>query len=100
MNKLSYLTALKHSGNSLVGTHLMAATLRQLGRICQVVYANLDWDKAKSKLVTAIRVAFATRYIQRTKVTLIGYQAPGFVDFHPNPFEMSRRARQLANLES
>ena len=82
-------------GNSLVGTHLMAATLRQLGRICQVVYANLDWEKAKTKLVAAIRIAFATRYIQRTKVTLIGYQAPGFVDFHPNPFEMSRHFGSL-----
>jgi len=79
------------SGNSLVGTHLMAATLRQLGRTCEVVYANLDWSKAKTKLVNALHVAFATRYIRRTKIALIGHQAPGFVDFHPDPVAMSRQ---------
>ena len=59
------------------------------------MYANLDWEKAKTKLITSIRIAFATRYIQKTKLTLIGYQAPGFVDFHPNPFEMSRQFGSL-----
>ncbi|XP_023338629.1 uncharacterized protein LOC111709235 isoform X2 [Eurytemora carolleeae] len=79
------------SGNSLVGTHLMAATLRQLGRICQVVYSNLDWEKASEKLISAVHVAFATRYISKTKIGLIGHQAPGFLDFYPNPFEMSKQ---------
>ena len=44
----------------------------------QVVYANLDWERAEEKLVSAIRVAFATRYIQRTKVTLIGHQVGSY----------------------
>lgn len=34
---------------TLVGTHLMAA-IRQLGRVCQLVYCNLDWEMAKQKL--------------------------------------------------
>ena len=56
-----------------------------------MVYANLDWSKAKTKLVNALHVAFATRYIRRTKIALIGHQAPGFVDFHPDPVAMSRQ---------
>merc|ERR1719232_1998918 len=57
------------SGNSLVGSHLMTATL---------------------SLERALSVSFASRYIQLTKVALIGHQAPGFTDFHPNPFLMSQ----------
>jgi len=79
------------SGNSLVGTHLMAASIRQLGGLCEIVYNNLNWAKAKQSLLNAVYVAFATRYMKRTKLALIGYQAPGFVDFHPNPFQMCRQ---------
>ena len=31
------------SGNSLVGTHVMSATLRQLGSQVELVYNNLDF---------------------------------------------------------
>ena len=64
---------------------------RQLGGLCEIVYNNLNWDKAKQSLLNAVYVAFATRYMKRTKLALIGYQAPGFVDFHPNPFQMCRQ---------
>ena len=40
------------SGNSLVGTHLMSANLRQLGFPIQLVYANLDWNLAECQLIT------------------------------------------------
>ena len=78
------------SGNSLVGTHLMSATLRQLGRQVELVYNNLDWEAAERSLRRAINVGFACRNIRKTKVALIGHQAPGFLDFHPNPFVMSK----------
>jgi len=77
------------SGNSLVGGHLMAATLRQLGRRVELVYGNLDWERAMQTLQQAINVAFASVAIKRTKLALIGHQAPGFTDFHPNPFLLS-----------
>ena len=78
------------SGNSLVGTHLMSATLRQLGRQVEMVYSNLDWEAAGRSLRRAINVGFACRTIRMTKVALVGHQAPGFVDFHPNPFVLSK----------
>ena len=40
------------SGNSLVGTHLMSANLRQLGFQIQLVYANLNWQLAECQLIT------------------------------------------------
>jgi len=78
------------SGNSLVGTHLMSATLRQLGRQVEMVYNNLAWDMAEKSLKRAVNLGFASRNIQLTKIALIGHQAPGFTDFHPNPFLMSQ----------
>ena len=30
------------------------------------------------------------RYLQKAKIGLIGYQAPGFQDLHPNPFVMRK----------
>eukprot|EP00298_Acanthocystis_sp_HF-20_P000051 c10055_g1_i1.p1 GENE.c10055_g1_i1~~c10055_g1_i1.p1 ORF type:complete len:483 (+),score=196.43 c10055_g1_i1:33-1451(+) len=78
------------SGNSLVGTHLSCATLRQLGRECELVYGNLNWSLAEAQLHKSVWVSFATRYLRKSKICLLGYQAPGFVDFHPDPFALSK----------
>ena len=55
-----------------------------------MVYNNLDWVAAEASLRRAVNVGFASRHVQKTKVCLIGHQAPGFTDFHPNPFLMSQ----------
>lgn len=78
------------AGNSLVGTHLMTASLRQLGRSCQLVYANLDWARAEVQLAAAVHVAFATQAVRHAKLALVGHQAPGFIDFQPSPGALSR----------
>ena len=78
------------SGNSLVGTHLMSANLRQLGFPVQMVFGNLDADLTKSQLDRGISVAAASRYLRKAKLGLFGYQAPGFQDLHPNPFIMCK----------
>ncbi len=65
------------SGNSLVGAHLMAANLRQLGFPAQLVYGNLDWVLAEAQLLRGVGVAFAHRFLQKAKLGLVGYQAPG-----------------------
>jgi len=54
------------------------------------VYGNLDWARAEAQLASALHVAFAAQAVQRTKLAIIGHQAPGFLDFHPNPFVMSK----------
>jgi len=68
----------------------MSATLRQLGFKLEFVYGNLDWALAEARLNAGVRVAFALRYLNHTKIGLIGYQAPGFQDFHPDPFSMRK----------
>ena len=68
----------------------MSATLRQLGFKLEFVYGNLDWALAEARLNAGVRVAFALRYLKHTKIGLIGYQAPGFQDFHPDPFSMRK----------
>merc|ERR1712029_296093 len=64
------------SGNSLVGTHLMSANLKQLGFSVQFVYGNLDWQLSECQLLTGVWTSFATRFLKKAKVGLIGYQAP------------------------
>lgn len=73
------------SSNSLVGTHLFAATMAQLGRPFELVYGNLDWDLAERQLQRGVHVAFAARAIRKAKLCLVGAHAPGFVDLHPHP---------------
>lgn len=75
------------SSNSLVGTHLFAATMRQLGRKdVDLVYADQDWAAAEAQLAAAVNRAYAAKTLRVAKVGLIGHQAPGFVDLHPDPF--------------
>lgn len=68
----------------------MAANLVQLGFPIQLVYGNLDWQLAEVQLLRGIRVSFAMNYLQKSKLGLVGYHAPGFQDFHPNPFSMRK----------
>lgn len=78
------------SSNSLVGTHVFAANLRQLGRPFEVVYGAPDEARLRRDLDDAIRVAATARRLRRSKVGLIGHHAPGFIDMHPDPFDLNR----------
>ncbi len=74
---------------SLVGTHVFAANLRQLGRPFELVYGmpgEVDTDEA---LLDAVLVAHAFRRLRTAKLGLIGYHAPGFIDMHADPFDLS-----------
>ena len=73
------------SANSLVGSHVMAATLRQLGRSLEFVYGDPDDPEVVERLRIAILAVHATQEIRNRKYGLIGYHAPGFVDFHADP---------------
>ncbi len=73
----------------------MAATLQQLGFNTEVVYANLDWQLVEIQLLRGVHVAFAKRYLAKAKVGLVGYQAPGFQDLHPDPFKYGASSKGL-----
>ncbi len=79
------------SANSLVGTHVMAATLRQLGHPLEVVYGDPGAVETAADLERAIRAAHAAGSLVNAKVGLSGYHAPGFVDFHADPVFLNDR---------
>ncbi len=77
------------SSCSLVGTHVFAATLRQLRRPFEVVYGAPGDARLGRELDEAVRVAHVARRLRRTKVGLIGYHAPGFIDMHADPLALN-----------
>ncbi len=89
------------SANSLVGTHVMGATLRQLGHPLEIVYGDPDDSLTESRLRQAIAAVHAADSIVGRSVGLIGYHAPGFVDFHTDPvFLNDSLASQLYHLNT
>ncbi|MDA3950983.1 MAG: L-fucose/L-arabinose isomerase family protein [Spirochaeta sp.] len=89
------------SANSLVGTHVMAATLRQLGHPLEIVYGDPDDSLTQERLRQAISAVHAADAIVGRSVGLIGYHAPGFVDFHTDPvFLNDSLASQLYHLNT
>lgn len=73
------------SANSLVGSHVMAATLRQLGHPLELVYGHPDDQETQSALVRGIQAAASAGALAGAKLGLIGSHAPGFIDFHADP---------------
>ena len=77
------------SANSLVGTHVMAATLRHLNRPFEFVYGDPANSAVRDRLEEAVRLTIAATDLRRGKATLVGYHAPGFVDFHADPIDLN-----------
>jgi len=77
------------SACSLVGNHMFASTLRQLNRPFEIAYGMPGDDETTQQLNDAVRVAHAARRLQKSKIGLVGYHAPGFIDMHADPFLMS-----------
>jgi L-fucose isomerase-like protein len=77
------------SANSLVGTHVFGATMRQLNRPFEIVYGHPDDDATRSALLRAARITGTAQRVQRGKVGLIGYHVPGFIDLHADPVQLS-----------
>ncbi len=77
------------SSCSLVGTHVFAATLRQLGRPFEIVYGPPDDARLQRELRDAVLVSVTSHLLKKAKLGLIGYHAPGFIDMHPDPFDLN-----------
>ncbi len=73
------------SANSLVGTHVMVATLRQLGHPLEFVYGHPDDPELVRRLHRSILAVHTAQALSESVFGLIGYHAPGFVDFHADP---------------
>jgi L-fucose isomerase-like protein len=89
------------SANSLVGTHVMSATLRQLGHPLEIVYGDPEDRQIVYQVDRAIRAIHAADSVENRILGLIGNHAPGFVDFHADPVFLSDAlGSQLYHLSS
>lgn len=76
------------SANSLVGTHVFGATMRQLHYPFEFVYGDPDDGPTRSRLTETIGEVYASVRMARAKAGLLGYHAPGFIDFHADPVSL------------
>ncbi|MBN2452503.1 MAG: L-fucose/L-arabinose isomerase family protein [Lentisphaeria bacterium] len=79
------------SSCSLVGAHTFASTLRQLGVGFELVYGMPGEPDVAADLLRAVRVVSALPRLRRSRVGLVGYHAPGFIDMAADPFELRRQ---------
>jgi L-fucose isomerase-like protein len=78
------------SSCSLVGVHVFASTLRQIGRDFEIVYGDIAEDRTRLELDHAIKIAYAVRYLRKSKVGLIGYNAPGYANMNADIPSLNR----------
>jgi L-fucose isomerase-like protein len=78
------------SSCSLVGVHLFASVLRQSGRPFEIVYGAPEDARTQREFDQAVRVAYAVRRMNRSKVGLIGYNAPGYANMHADAPTLKR----------
>jgi len=73
------------SANSLVGTHVMAATLRQLGHPLEILFGHPEDTQTQDRLRQSILAVHSSAALKHGSLGLIGTPAPGFIDFHADP---------------
>jgi len=79
------------SSNSLVGTHVFAATLRQLDRPFELLIGGPEDEGFLEKFTDAVRLTATLSGVHSAKVGLVGYHAPGFIDLQADAAELSRK---------
>jgi hypothetical protein len=80
----------KVSSCSLVGTHVFASTFRQFWRPFELVYGDPGAESTLQQLADAVRLTALGARLRRCKIGLVGAHAPGFVNMHVDPAELSR----------
>ncbi len=78
------------SSNSLVGTHIWASNLRQMGHSFELVYGDPDAALTRQQLVEAVRVAATVRRLRSARLGLVGGPAPGYFAMSADPFAIHR----------
>jgi L-fucose isomerase-like protein len=78
------------SSNSLVGTHVWASTLRQMGHSFEVVYGDPDAAGTRKSLREEIRLAATVRRLRSVRAGVVGGHAPGYFTMTADPFFLHR----------
>lgn len=77
------------SANSLIGNHVFTATLRHLNRPFELIYRHPDDPAAADEFDRAVAIVATASKLRHGKVGLVGYHAPGFIDFHCDPVALN-----------
>lgn len=78
------------SSCSLVGAHVWASTLRQMGHSFELVYGHPDSAETRQRLIGAVHLAATVRRLRSVRLGLVGGQAPGFFAMSADPFSVHR----------
>ena len=78
------------SANSLVGTHVLASTLRQMGRPFEFVYGDPRHKATAAALSRAVALCHTATRLRHARIGLVGATAPGFNDLHSDPLWLTR----------
>src|ERR1051325_3686749 len=76
------------SSCSLVGTHVWASTLRQMGHTFELAYGDPDDPETRARVSEAVRLAVTARRLRSVRLGLVGGQAPGFFALSADPFSV------------
>ncbi len=77
------------SSCSLVGTHLYASVFARMGVPFQVVSGGPEDNRLLTDLDSAVCTTSAAARLGQSKIGLVGYHAPGFINLHADPFALS-----------
>jgi len=83
------------SSCSLVGTHVWASTLRQMGHAFELVYGDPGQPETRHRFAEAVRLAATVRRLRSLRLGMIGGQAPGFFAMSADPFSIHLLGPQL-----
>lgn len=78
------------SSCSLVGVHVWASTLRQMGHAFELVYGDPDATETQQQLKEAVRLAATVRRLRSLRMGLVGGQAPGYFAMGADLFSVHR----------
>jgi L-fucose isomerase-like protein len=74
------------SSCSLVGAHVWASTLRQMGHAFDLVCGDPDDPVIRQRVSEAVRMAVTVRGLRTVRLGVIGGQAPGYFAMSADPF--------------
>lgn len=80
----------KVSSCSLVGQHLWASMLRQVGHSFELVYGDPEDTALQAELARAIFLSRTVLRLKSAKIGVVGTYAPGFIDLVTDPFFLRR----------
>lgn len=78
------------SSCSLVGAHVWASTLRQMGHSFEIVYGHPDAAETQKQLIEAVRLVATVRRLRSVRMGLIGSHAPGYFAMNADMFALHR----------